>query len=118
MLLVEWMADHAVHLKRVMGMASGVKELQPRAFGLTRQFAVVRGLAFGESNGLIDSEGKPFVLDQHTVLPASVPGVLRTEQMRRDGSDLLGRGREPRLLLVGFRVAGNAKELRRLWGYR
>ena len=118
MLLVEWMADHAVHLNRVMGMASGVKELQPSAYGLTRQFAVVRGLAFGESNGLIDSKGKPYVLDQHTVLPASVPGVLRTEQMRRDGNDLLGRGREPRLLLVGFRVAGNAKELRRLWGYR
>lgn len=118
MLLVEWMADHAVHLKRIMGMANGVKELQPSAFGLTRQFAVVRGLAFGESNGLIDSQGKPLIPEHFTILPASVPGVLRTEQLRRDGSDLLGRGREPRLQFVGFRVAGNAKELGRLWGYR
>jgi hypothetical protein len=52
------------------------------------------------------------------VVPASVPGVLRTEQLSRDGRDLVGRGREPRLQRVGFRVAGDAKVLAGKWGYR
>jgi hypothetical protein len=35
-----------------------------------------------------------------------VPGVLRTEQLRRDGVDLLGSADDPRLATIGFRVVG------------
>ena len=51
-------------------------------------------------------------------LPASVPGVLRTEQLRRDGQALLDAGRDARLRWVGFRVAADAAALAKRWGYR
>jgi hypothetical protein len=101
-----------------MGMSIGRQEMLPDALGLIRQFGVVRGLAFGESSGAIDGAGKPLQLAGIRVLPGTVPGVLRTEQLSRDGKDLLGSGREPRLQRVGFRVAGNAQELAGKWGFR
>lgn len=118
LVLVEWTGDHKKHLERVMGMAVGQKDKLPDELGLIRQFGVVRGLAFGERNGVIDRAGKPLRLEGVRVLPPSVPGVLRTEQLARDGKDLLGRGREPRLQRVGFRVAGDAQELAGKWGFR
>jgi serine/threonine protein kinase len=118
LVLVEWTSDHKKHLERVMGMSSGKKDMLPDELGLIRQFGVVRGLAFGESSGVIDGAGKPLQLAGLRVLPATVPGVLRTEQLARDGKDLLGSGREPRLQRVGFRVAGNAQVLAKKWGFR
>lgn len=118
LLLVEWTNDHKKHLERVMGMAVGRQDVLPDELGLIRQFGVVRGLAFGERNGVIDGKGRPLQLAGLRVLPDSVPGVLRTEQLARDGKDLLGSGREPRLQRVGFRVAGNAQELAGKWGFR
>ena len=117
-LLIEWTADHAGHLNRVMDMAMGKDDAQPDPLGLIRQFGVVRGLSFGELGGLLDSAGNALSLPVGAVLPASVPGVLRTEQLSRDGRDLVGRGREPRLLRVGLRVASSAKDLAGRWGYR
>lgn len=118
LVLIEWTSDHSKHLERVMGMSIGKQEMLPDALGLIRQFGVVRGLAFGESSGAIDGAGKPLQLAGIRVLPATVPGVLRTEQLSRDGKDLLGSGREPRLQRVGFRVAGNAQDLAGKWGFR
>jgi hypothetical protein len=43
-----------------------------------------------------------------------VPGVLRTEQLRRDGGDLLSTGADPRLRHVGFRVVLDPAGLRSL----
>lgn len=118
LVLIEWTSDHSKHLERVMGMSIGKQEMLPDELGLIRQFGVVRGLAFGESSGAIDGAGKPLQLAGIRVLPGTVPGVLRTEQLSRDGKDLLGSGREPRLQRVGFRVAGNAQELAGKWGFR
>ncbi|MFT4511753.1 MAG: serine/threonine protein kinase [Planctomycetota bacterium] len=117
-LLVEWTNDHQKHLERVMGMSIGKEEVLPDELGLLRQFGVVRGLAFGDRSGVIDGAGKPVQLAELRVLPATVPGVLRTEQLTRGGKDLLGGGREPRLQRVGFRVAGNAQTLAGKWGFR
>lgn len=118
LVLVEWTSDHKKHLERVMGMARGQKDMLPDELGLIRQFGVVRGLAFGAGSGVIDGAGKPLQLAGLRVLPSTVPGVLRTEQLARDGKDLLGSGREPRLQRVGFRVAGNAQVLAKKWGFR
>ena len=90
----------------------------PDELGLIRQFGVVRGLAFGAGSGVIDGAGNPLQLAGLRLLPSTVPGVLRTEQLARDGKDLLGSGREPRLQRVGFRVAGNAQVLAKKWGFR
>lgn len=117
-LLATWTGDHAGHLARVMDIAAGKREMLPARLGLQRQLAVVRGLAFGEAAGLIDENGKALTPGQHRVLPDSVPGVLRTEQLSRDGRDLLSGKREPRLQQVGFRVVGDAKKLAKKWGYR
>jgi hypothetical protein len=83
-----------------------------------RKFGVVRGLAFGERDGLIGRRGELLDPTRFVTLPASVPGVLRSEQLQRDGRDLLSGGREPRLQQVGFRVVGGASTVARLRGRR
>jgi hypothetical protein len=82
--------------------------------GAIRQLGVVRGLACGEVGGLLDRAGARIDPLAHRALPATVPGVLRTEQLRRDGKDLLSGPREARLRHVGFRLAGSALQLSRL----
>jgi hypothetical protein len=78
----------------------------------------VRGVAFGEPLGLVDADGRIVDPSTTSILPRAVPGVLRTEQLRRDGSSLLAEGRDQRLARGGFRVAGSATKLANLWGRR
>ena len=119
MLLREWLADHAVHLGSVEGIAAGVPRPAPDPLGpLQQQLAVVRGLALGDRAGLVDAAAAPLDLVLHKVLPANVPGVLRTEQLRRDGSDLLAGARDARLPRTGFRLAATASAMLRLRGRR
>ena len=114
----QWTSDHAVHLLRVTTLAEGAVELGWDPLGLAARVGVVRGLAFGQPDGLIGTSGERLQLDPASPLPRCVPGVLRTEQLRRDGQDLLARGRDPRLRFVGFRVAADAEALAKRWGYR
>ncbi len=67
---------------------------------------VVRGLAFGELEGLIDATGARLDPATVTTVPAIVPGVLRTEQLLRTGRDLLSQQPDPRLAVIGCRVVG------------
>ena len=76
------------HLRLVTEWASGVADPPADLIGLIRALGVVRGLGFGEASGLIDELGKPLAPQQHRVVPASVPGVVRALQLNRDGSDL------------------------------
>lgn len=118
LLLREWTGDHAAHLARVSVVASGAAASEQDTFGLQQRIGVVRGLAFGETSGLIGLAAEPLRLRADEALPSFVPGVLRTEQLRRDGRALLGAGRDPRLSGIGFRVAGDADALAQLWGSR
>jgi hypothetical protein len=116
-LLAEWTGDHGAHLARLAAFAAG----EPPPAGLAsslRTLGVIRGLAFGEADGLLGADGRPLVLRPGRSVPASVPGVLRTEQLRRDGRDLLTGGSDPRLARVGFRCAGGARFLDWLRGAR
>ncbi|MCR9247151.1 MAG: serine/threonine protein kinase [bacterium] len=116
LLLEDWIADHEDHLTRVAGFASGAIVPPPGLADSLRTFGVVRGLALGESAGLLRSSGQrldPRALEH---VPASVPGVLRTEQLRRDGRDLLSTRPDPRLQRIGFRVAGTAALIARMRG--
>ncbi|MCA8953302.1 MAG: hypothetical protein KDE27_27570, partial [Planctomycetes bacterium] len=118
LLLKEWIADHEGHLARVAGFASG--QLAPPAdlADRLRTVGVVRGLALGEVEGLLQPSGQRLDPGVSAVVPASVPGVLRTEQLRRDGRDFLSRGADARLARVGFRVAGTAALIARIRGLR
>lgn len=110
LILAEWQGDLQLHLERVRALARG--EAPPRDLAATlRSFACVRGLASGELDGLLDARGERFVGEGLREIPATVPGVLRTEQMRRDGRDLFGAGADRRLPLVGFRLAGGREWL-------
>jgi hypothetical protein len=113
-LLREWISDHEKHLERVLALADGTADPPPDPVGAIRQLGVVRGLACGEVGGLLDRAGARIDPLAHRALPATVPGVLRTEQLRRDGKDLLSGPREARLRHVGFRLAGSALQLSRL----
>jgi hypothetical protein len=62
---------------------------------------------------LLSANGEAMQPRALAAVPDVVPGVLRSEQLRRDGSDLLGRGREPRLVFVGLRAAADAQGLLR-----
>ena len=113
-MLHEWLADHAGHLRRVQRIATGRAIAGRDPVGPSRLFGVVRGLAFGEENGLIDVEGRPLPTGRYGTLPASVPGVLRAEQLHCDGSPLVdpgGAARDPRLQRIGLRVAATAVDL-------
>ena len=118
MLLREWIGDHDGHLRRADQMAKGTVVPTPDPVGPLRSLGVVRGLACGERNGLLQRNGDPLVVRDSGWLPDSVPGVLRTEQLRRDGSGLLPSEPDPRLRLIGFRVAARARPLAQRWGYR
>jgi hypothetical protein len=118
LLLREWISDYAVHLARVSAFARGTSSPPPDLEGPLRMLGVVRGLALGELEGLIGGSGSPLDARILTVVPDSVPGVLRTEQMGRDGRDLLTSQRDPRLQRIGFRIAGAATTLSRLRGWR
>jgi predicted Ser/Thr protein kinase len=118
LVLREWAGDHATHLARVVALAEGRGEPLAGVLGPARQFGVVRGVAFGEPLGLVDADGRIVDPSTTSILPRAVPGVLRTEQLRRDGSSLLAEGRDQRLARVGFRVAGSATKLANLWGRR
>jgi hypothetical protein len=118
LLLSEWTGDCAVHLDRVSTFGSGDGQPPPDLVAPLRTFGVVRGLARGELDGLVDMNGARLEPESSTCVPLSVPGVLRTEQLRRDGRDLLTSVRDPRLARVGFRVAGTASTVARLRGRR
>ncbi len=118
LLLREWTGDHAVHLARVSSFARGEVAPPPDLAGPLRTLGVVRGLALGELDGLVGGSGSRLDGTILTVVPDSVPGVLRTEQFCRDGRDLLTSQRDPRLARVGFRIAGAAATLSRLRGWR
>ena len=118
LLLREWTSDHSVHLSRMLALGAGVSESGQDPLGMQQRVGVVRGLAFGEVGGLVGVDGRRLRLAASAPLPACVPGVLRTEQLRRDGQALLGAGRDARLRWVGFRVAGDAEVLAKRWGYR
>jgi hypothetical protein len=117
-LLVERLSDHVRHLDLVVALALGRPEPPFDPVGPMRSLGVVRGLAFGEREGLIDAAGARLSPSQHRTLPDPVPGVLRTLQLRRDGVGLLNTAHDPRLAQIGFRVAGSAGPLARRWGYR
>lgn len=118
MLLRELIRDHEVHLGRALAIARGEQTALTDPIGPVRQLGVVRGLASGERDGLIDDTGDRLDVFTTTTLPAAVPGVLRTLQLPRDGRDPLGGGRDPRLAGIGFRVVGDANVLTRLRGRR
>ncbi len=108
-LLREWMADHRGHVDRALelaqgsGLGPGLDELA----GHLRTFGVTRGLALGEVDLLVDGEhGGDLRTLRVGPLPPSLPGVVRALQLRRDGRDLLEDQVDPRLGLIGLRLAG------------
>ena len=116
LLLSEWIGDYEVHLAKTAAFASGAM-VPPRDLAAAlRSFGVVRGLALGEMEGLISKAGTRLQAERLAEVPASVPGVLRTEQLRRDGRALLSRDLDPRLQRTGFRVAGQRELLKVLRG--
>jgi serine/threonine protein kinase len=109
-LLEEWLRDHAVHVDRARALARGeggedLGDLAP----LLAQRGVVRGLASGELRGLIDARDGRLVDPQAgSPLPATVPGVVRTLIVRRDGAGPMGEP-DPHLESLGLRLAGGEK---------
>lgn len=104
-LLREWAGDRELHRRRAQELADGTLAQVAARLHLGRR-GVVRGLPFGSAAGLLDAHGQPLRLRGLLVLPPSVPGVVRCEQLRRDGRDLDPGGVDPRLLHTGFRVVG------------
>lgn len=117
-LLAEWMADRAVHLDRAEALASGRDPRIVAALGPARRLAVVRGLGFREGGALLGRGGAPIDPERVAALPPEAPGVLRTDQLRRDGGDLMSAGPDPRLQHVGFRVVFDPARLRALEALR
>jgi serine/threonine-protein kinase len=111
LLLAEWFSDHRTHLARAMELAAGQLAAVPAAGELLLHLGVVRGLPTGLRSGLLDGAGRPLPGRAAATIPDAVPGVLRTEQLRRDGRDLLGDASDPRLPSLGFRVAGEPERL-------
>lgn len=120
-LVREWIADRELHVQRALELSGGRPapsdqearlplELRARL----RTFGVVRGLAFGERAGLVGPDGREIEVASLSELPASVPGVLRAEQMRRDGRGLLPKELDGRLRFTGFRLAGGTAFLQRV----
>jgi hypothetical protein len=113
--LPEWSSDHGTLAARALQFAHGVPppaNLQARL----RTFGVVRGLPFGATTGLLDGQGAPLRNLDFARLPASVPGVVRSEQVRRDGRDLAPGAVDPRVLQTGFRLAGSQTFVQRVRG--
>jgi hypothetical protein len=114
--IADWIGDREVHLGKVLAQAAGRSGSDP--FGPLRQFGVVRGLPFGCRAGLLDREGAPLDVTGLVSLPRTVPGVLRSEQLRRDGGDLLAGAVDPRLATVGMRLVAVQERLVALRGRR
>jgi hypothetical protein len=113
--LPEWSSDHGTLAARASQFARGVPppaNLQARL----RTFGVVRGLPMGASYGLLDANGAPLRDMEAPRLPATVPGVVRSEQLRRDGRDLTPGAVDPRILQTGFRLAGSQAFVQRVRG--
>ncbi|MEY4829555.1 MAG: hypothetical protein RLZZ562_1351 [Planctomycetota bacterium] len=119
-LVREWISDRELHVQRALEL-SGARpapadqeaRLLPELRARLSTFGVVRGLAIGDRVGALDADGRRLDLATGS-LPASVPGVLRAEQMRRDGRDLLPGRWDPRLLVTGFRLAGGSVFVQRV----
>ncbi|MBL8737905.1 MAG: serine/threonine protein kinase [Planctomycetes bacterium] len=109
LLVREWLGDHQTHLERVTALANGRFEPAPDPAGAVARLGVVRGLGSTEPEGLIGEDGQRLDVARSSELPAVVPGVLRAQQLYRDGRDLLGRGREPLLQRIGLRIAADAR---------
>ncbi len=118
LLLREWTGIHAVHLARALASGAADAQAVDDPTALQQHMGVGRGLALGERAGVIGFDGERLPVEAISTLPPSVPGVLRTEQLRRDGRAMLGTGRDARLRNVGFRVACDVERLPRTWGYR
>ncbi len=118
LLLREWIGDHATHSTRVRTFGDGSDQPPPDLAAPLRTFGAVRGLALGELDGVVDGRGSRVDLATILAIPETTPGVLRTEQLRRDGRDLLVDRRDPRLRTVGFRVVCAPAALARLRGLR
>ena len=116
--LKEWIADRDLHLARVLAMADGSFDPVPDAVAPLRHIGVVRGLAFGRTIGLIDEHGSPVDAMRLRNVPGSVPGVLRSEQLRRDGQDLLAGGTDARLSGIGFRLVAQPDRVAKARGRR
>jgi hypothetical protein len=102
----QWLGDLDAHQQVVGDLASGKAEPKPDPVGPLRTIGVVRGLPIGDRVGLLAVDGRPLDVAGRGTLPPYVPGVLRTEQLRRDGHDPLSGGLDPRLASCGFRVLG------------
>ena len=117
-LIEELIADHSLHLARVVAMSQGLWTPPLSMIGPLRTMGVVRGLALGEREGLVRVDGARLDPGASSVVPDTVPGVLRTEQLLREGNDLLSKGDDPRLARTGFRVVAAAAALAGLRGRR
>ena len=114
-LVREWISDRSLHEQRALELAGARPapvDLQARLPSELRArlstFGVVRGLSCAEPAGLLGDDGATIDPTKFESLPASVPGVLRAEQARRDGRDLLPGREDPRLRHTGFRVVGGS----------
>jgi hypothetical protein len=116
-LIPELIADHSLHLARVVAMSEGRWIPPPALIVPLGTMGVVRGLALGEREGLVRLDGTRLDPGALSVVPGTVPGVLRTEQLLREGS-LLSHGDDPRLARIGFRVVAAAAALAGLRGRR
>jgi hypothetical protein len=117
-LLREWIADQQLHSLRAHQLALGIAtpiELPADLRARLRTFAVARGLPLGSRAGLLGEDGMPLPAIPDGSLPPSVPGVVRGEQLRRDGRDIAA-GIDPRMASVGFRVVGGSDFVARVRG--
>ncbi|GAB4148420.1 MAG: hypothetical protein Fur0037_16730 [Planctomycetota bacterium] len=104
-LLQEWTGDRGLHLRRILQMAGGMGEMA--RIPAMHEFGVVHGLSFGERGGLIDPETFARLSASFLgAVPPWVAGVVRCEQIRRDGNGLLPGEKDPLLSRIGFRVVG------------
>jgi serine/threonine protein kinase len=113
--LPEWSSDHSTLSARTLQFARGMPppaNLQARL----RTLGVLRGLPLGATTGLLDARGAPLRELAFLRLPETVPGVVRSEQVRRDGRDLLPGSVDPRVLRAGFRIASGQGFVARVRG--
>lgn len=104
-LLQEWAGDAPLHLRRIEEHASG--RLPPTLLpARTALLGVVRGAAFTEPQLLLDPATGSRAVDAGGLLLPAVPGVTRSEHLRRDGRDVIPGAVDPRLMATGFRVVG------------
>ncbi len=107
-------ADH-VQLLRALGLFAADGEGVPEQLRpLAAINGVVRGLAVGETRGLIDGLRGESVDSSARALPPSVPGVVRTLVLRRDGAGLMAGQLDPQLRMIGFRLAGDTRLIERV----